>query len=318
MSRGRRMRKDGGTGIRACVGGAPPAAWTAKNTDKNVCATARCICAAVLAAMLAGCGAPPKKPMASTGPTSQSSTQTFAENAIGPLDARKTAQQFFQLQIFQLAVPEGSISHNDAFWKPMDETFLGLWQHDVLHKNGIRVGKAALTELASIQGQLDDAERSNSQLVGTQAKNFEIELRRGIDHETVFSFNKSGLSEGHDFSSVDNLFMIGFRQVPRHPERVFLDLAPAVREQQQKLVMEADMPKWVQMKTLYDVGIHTELGVNECIVVAPSSVAVNTSTSVGRVFMMEERPAARVELVLVIVPTIQRVVEEVATPKGSR
>ena len=223
----------------------------------------------------------------------------------GPRDARPTAPQLYELQIFQLSIPEGSISRNVDFWKPFDETFLGLWKHDVLYKNGLRVGRAPLTELAAIQGELDDAETSRSQLIGSKGQNVELELETGVGHEIVFAFDSQGRSEGHDFYSVDNLFMLGFRQVPRQPDHVYLDIAPAVRDQKQKLTMGTDdRIRWQQAQTIYQVGISTQLGVDECLVVAPSDVAVQTSTSVGRVFMMEERPAARVEKVLVIVPRV--------------
>jgi hypothetical protein len=123
--------------------------------------------------------------------------------------------------------------------------------------------------------------------------------------------------EGHDFTNVDNLFMLGFRQVPRRPDRVRLDIAPAVREHAQKLVMEQGTPKWIQPTVLYEVGINLELGTDECLVIAPSSVALDTSTSVGRVFLMEERPAARVEMVLVVIPMIRQAIEQ-TVPRAPR
>lgn len=256
---------------------------------------------------LAGCAAP----QATTQPTT--TVVASAPTVTGPADAKPTGPQLFELKIFQLAVPEGSISRNAEFWKPFDETFLAdLWKHDVLYKNGIRVGRAPLSELSAIRGELDDAETERSQLIGTNAQNVEIPLQQAVSHEIIFWFDGAGRSEGRDFFAVDNLFMLDFRQVPRRPDHVRLNLTPAVRDQKQKLSLGEDgRPKWKAATSIYEVGITTELGVDECIVIAPSDVAVSTSTSVGRVFMMEDRPAARVEKVIVIVPRLVGNIAEV-------
>jgi hypothetical protein len=255
---------------------------------------------------LSGCEAPPKPDVAPTKPN------PFATVA-GPQDAKPTGQKLFQLQIFQLAVPEGSISRNTDFWKPFDEAFLvDLWQHDVLYKNGIRVGRAPLSELAAMQVQLDNAESKPSKLIGSVVQNVEMEVRRGIEKEIVFTFDRRGQAEGHDYYNVDNLFMVSFQQVARRPDHIQISIAPAIRDLHRKLFMGEDgQPKWEAPQTIYNVGISTELGIDECLVVSPSEVAINTSTSVGRAFLMEDRPASRVEKVLVIVPQLLGSLEEV-------
>jgi hypothetical protein len=261
------------------------------------------------ALMLAGCAAPP-------APVDPATRPTAVATPTGPQDAKPTGRKLFQLQIFQLAVPEGAISRNADFWKPFDEAFLSPpWKHDVLYKNGLRVGRAPLSELAAMQNQLDNSEATRKELIGTKGQDVEMEVHRGIDKEIVFAFDERGQAEGRDYYSVDNLFMLSFTQVPRQPDHIFLSLAPAIRDQKQKLTLGDDgRPRWAAATSIYQVGISTQLGVDECLVIAPSDVAARTSTSVGRAFMIEERPASRVEKVLVIVPRLIGNIEEVKQP----
>lgn len=231
----------------------------------------------------------------------------------GPRDAQKAVQQFFEISFLDLKVPQGSISQNEAFWKPFDETFLGLWQHDVLNKNGLRVGRATVAELSYLQKEVDGADADEKKLIGTESKDFEMEVRTNIPRQTIFYADRNGEFEGRDYEASDDLFAITFHRAPRHQDRVCIAIAPMIRGHKQKFAIanpETLQVRMVPPETLYDLGVQVELALNECLVIAPSSAALENPSLVGRAFLMEDRPAERIEHVLVIIPRRQGTLTE--------
>jgi hypothetical protein len=232
-----------------------------------------------------------------------------------PQDPVKTGQQFFQLEMFELAVPVGSISTNDAFWKPFDETFLGLWKHDVLRKNGLRVGRAPLTELALLTEQLADAETKESSLIGIRGRDFEMAMKSNVDRQNIFYFDRDGKLSGNSYEPADNIFALSFRQTPRTSDHVRLAIAPAVRESQERLVRGAgESPKFARPQTFFDLGLELDLGADECLIISAADLSSQNRLVVGRAFMIEERPSQMVEKALVIIPRLRGELQEVLTP----
>lgn len=273
-----------------------------------------------IATLLAGCAA---KPPTTTVPTSADGMPTakvitlaqpdqpppaapdVAE--LGPArDATPAQPTLFQIGVYQLELPQGKISSNEAFWKPFDETFLGLWQHSLLHKNGLRVGRASRVELNYLREELEGAEETPQNLIGTESKDFTMDVRKGVPAQTIFYFDKDGALVGKNFEPCDNAFAINFRRARRSEDRVRIAIAPVVRNQRSRLeaTVSGDSFKVREVtdQTIYGLGIEAVLGVDECLVIAPDPSAIDNETSVGRIFMMEDRPAQRVEKVLVIWP----------------
>lgn len=240
---------------------------------------------------------------------------------VKPQDPVKTGQQFFQLEMYELAVPAGTISTNEDFWKPFDETFLGIWKHDVLYKNGLRVGRAPLTELSQLVAQLADAETQESSLIGMRGRDFEMAMKSNVDRQTIFFFDADGRMSGKDYAPADNIFAISFRQTPRTSDHVRLAIAPAVRELAERIVRGTaeEGPKFLRPQTIYELGIELDLGADECLVISAADLAKQVKVSVGRSFMTEERPAQMVEKALVIIPRLRGELQEVIQqPKGAR
>lgn len=249
--------------------------------------------------------------------TPQPATPVAAADGI---DAAPARQQYFQIGFYELRFRQGEISGNAEFWKPFDETFLGIWQHDLLNKNGLRVGRAPLLELQHLRDQLVGADETPQTLIGTESKDFEMSVRKDVAKQTIFYADKRGEFEGKDFERCDNLFAITFRRAPRHEDRIKLSITPIVRDQREKIEVvdrESMRVQMFQPESLYDLGVQTELGINECLVIAPNANALENKTNVGRIFLMEDRPAERVEKILVIVPKVKGSVIE-TTPGTAR
>lgn len=228
-----------------------------------------------------------------------------------PRDPLRTTQQYFQLDFYQIALPQGSMSTNDEFWKPFDETFLGFTQHEVLDRSGFRVGRAPLRELPTLQRDLVDGVKKEVRGIGGSV---EIPLKSGIQFQTLATYvARLGGYEMRDHDRSDNLYVLTFSQAPRAPDHVKVRLTPVVRERrlQIRAVGDKDVPyEWTQDTTSINLGIDCDLAVGECMVLAPSAVAVTNSMVIGRAFLTEERPGQLVETVIVIVPTIVSELEE--------
>lgn len=240
-----------------------------------------------------------------------------------PADPVKTTQQLFVLEMYELAVPVGEISTNAEFWKPFDETFLGIWKHDVLYKNGLRVGKAPLTELPFLVPQLQDAEITEGVVVGVRGRDFSMPMKKGVEKQTIFSFDAEGRMTGRDYDLADNIFALTFRQTPRTSDHVRIAIAPAVREVQERLVRgsASEGPKFQRPQTFFELGIDMDLGADECLIISSADLAKQVAVSVGRAFMTEERPAMLMEKALVIIPRMRGNLTEVTptvNPDGSK
>src|SRR5260370_20520778 len=57
-----------------------------------------------------------------------------------PNAARRAPQIIILLDVYDLTVPAGAVSRNDDFWKRVDEDALDIASHDLLLRNGVRIG----------------------------------------------------------------------------------------------------------------------------------------------------------------------------------
>lgn len=236
-----------------------------------------------------------------------------------PQDPVRTAKQFLALDMYQLSGSVGTFSTNADFWKPFDDTFLGMWKHDVLYKNGLRVGRAPLTELVQLIDKLADAESQESSLIGVRGRDFEIPMKKSPDPQDIFYFDRDGHMAAKSYEPGENFFAISFRQTPRTNDHVRLALAPAVRELQERIVRgdtPDSAPKFARPQTFFELGIELDLGADECLVISAADLASQNRLVVGRAFMIEERPSQMVEKALVIIPRLRGEIQE-ARPSQS-
>src|SRR5438105_4488134 len=102
-----------------------------------------------------------------------------------PRDAQPTVPMVFQLVCYQITVPVGTVSRNEAFWKRIDETSLDPARYDLLRRNGMRLGVAPVSELEGICTMLQDTPAPAKVMgtIGADAKNIELPMRSEIPFE---------------------------------------------------------------------------------------------------------------------------------------
>jgi len=269
----------------------------------------------LLALTVAGCAAPKKGADPTTGPAEQGRQQQQQRSAASTgNDPVQSRPKLYQLAIYRVSVPRGTLSNNEAFWKPVDEDRLDPITRELLDRNGVRAGVFHRADLPAVQPFLDEAEVRSSGLIGTRAEQFELEMRPGIDRQDLFWFDANGDLEGDTYERVDNLLFFDFRQTPRRPDSVRLAMTPAVRAQRERLEV-GERPgggreiRGVRAQSIFDVGIRLDLPLEQFLVVGPSQKAMK-ETSIGRAFFVHDTPAQQFEQVLVIVPTVRAVAQE--------
>lgn len=263
-------------------------------------------------AVLSGCVVTPEKQAASQPTPSPDATAVTATEApvnAPQMDALPTAQRVFQIQMYRFSMPAGTISQNPAFWKPADETFLGFNTHEVLNKNGLRVGRVPLADVQALLGELQDSEVAQDIVIGPGGTK-EIEMRTNVPAQTIFWYDiRDAHLEGQSFARSQNLYVVAYHQLPRRPDKIYVSFAPAVRELRPQLRMDNGQVQWTPPDTIYALGIGCELGQDECVVIAPSPVATSVSSVLGAAFLIENGPAQQMERVMVIVPRVRNVVQ---------
>jgi hypothetical protein len=165
---------------------------------------------------------------------------------------------------------------------------------------------------------LESPEITQSTLIGTRAVRFEIEMRQGVRQQTLMWFDQTGALRGRDFDQSTNLLAVSFRQTIRRPDHVSITLAPMVRSLRRQIQIgpqggEREI-QFTQPESIYDLGASVDLPLDHFLLIAPSAQA-NLDSSVGRNFLTLDQPEQRLEIALLIVPTVRVKVETPVTKK---
>ena len=221
-------------------------------------------------------------------------------------DAAPDVPRMIQLEVFDLTVPAGSISRNTDFWKRIDEEFMGFERQSMLDKNGLRIGRAGVEELAQLGQHLDALQPRKSIVTAQRADEMEFEMTRTSVSQTLFVFDQTGDPVGRDFGPSNNVVYLSFRQALRNPQSVRVALAPAVRGVRSRLEYsgrgeELKVRDAVPEFRYNELDLNFEIPPDQFVIVAQSSKGT-MDTSLGRAFFSVDTPAERMERVLIIRP----------------
>jgi hypothetical protein len=213
-----------------------------------------------------------------------------------------------RMDVYRLVVPFGTVSRNETFWKRIDEQCVDAATHDVLMKNGIRVGQAPAAEWAHFKAIMDEhptrAERST--LVGEKASEVDIEVRQKMEWQNLFYFDAANTLHGRTYDHCENYIVMSFQQAPRKPGYTRVALCPVVKAVRTRLEFTAKENKEFELTSvrpehLYQVNLRADVPPDSFLIVAPSAEAT-WPTSIGNRFLVHSEAAEQTESVLLIVP----------------
>lgn len=240
-------------------------------------------------------------------PTQPAEAQPQEDLPTQPRDAQPVVTLTYSVEIWEILLPEETVTSDEAFWKRVNEQAVDLSTHDVLYKNGFRVGELPMRELGMINKLIEDRKATRTQIVGIAGKQLEIPIKANIEQQTLFYFNRSNRLIGRTFDKCDNVLYFSFETTPRNPDQIRLALTPAVRGKRKQFIWAVVPGKadreltYATEESIYDASLRLDLPLRSALVVAPSLDARSPST-LGGTFMTATTPSERRERLLVIIP----------------
>jgi len=278
---------------------------------------------ALMAVSAAGCfwshAAPPSEtdqslspapsPAPSPGPA-PSGELTMAQRVDSAPDAQRDAaparRYFYRLDIYQIAVPFGTISGNINFWRRIDEQCVDVATYDLLYKNGVRVGQAPMAEITTFKKYLDPStDTHRTSINGAAAHGTELEQRKDLVEQTIMYYDAANNLWGRSYNRCSDVINLSFEPTPRKPGYCRIEICPVVRTARRRMEFTVlNNEEEIQVthpENLYDLNLRADVAPGSFLIVGPSPDA-RRSTSVGRAFFTTDGPTSLTEQILLIVP----------------
>jgi len=282
----------GAGGVRRVIG----AAWLA--------------CAACAGGCLRFAAAPPAT-LPSTMPAAATVAPAAPVRTARPADPAPFAQPVASLLVRQFGVPWGTASANDAFWKRVDEQILDISIHDLLQKNGLRLGSAAVADYEHLRAMLErgPARARPEVFVAPGVKTVNLPMKQGVGEQTVYFFDRRNEFSLRSHDDSDNIMVLEFGLSPRLADHVRVGLMPMIRSLRRRLVAAGDVHvreiEVRQDERYFDLGVRIDVPLDRMLILAPSPEAAN-SMSLGHAMLVHDGDTAKIETVIIIVPQVMK------------
>jgi hypothetical protein len=223
-----------------------------------------------------------------------------------PQDAQPAIPILFQLEVYSLPLPYGTISRNEDFWKRINEQCISVGLYDALYKNGIRVGEAPYSEFAQFRKVIEENPGVGKKyaVAATTSKDVEMAMKK-CDTQTIWYSDASGIGTGRTYDyGATNLFMLSFQPAPRKTGEVRLKLCPVIRENRKRLQInslnEETEIAYVSKQSFFDLALSVDIPLEHFLVIAPSPES-KWNSSLGEAFLQQDGNAQKLEQVLIVI-----------------
>lgn len=223
-----------------------------------------------------------------------------------PQDAQSPVTVMIQLEVYELLVPYGTVSQNEAFWKRINEQLLAVDVADRLWRNGLRIGEAPAAEWPYFKDIID---RSPAMVrkqthVAREAKSIDIPVRGEEPFLNLFYFSEDGLV-GRSYERCRSGLSLSFQPTPRKLGSVRIALTPYVRSVRRHLEFsgnaESKTIEYVTPEFLYDLHLRADVPLDSFVIIAPS-VGGQLHGVIGGQFFTVTDKTEKLERVLLLVP----------------
>lgn len=223
-------------------------------------------------------------------------------------DPRPIRVQIAHLEIYQLTVPYGTLSHNESFWKHVDETAVDVPTYEMLYKNGIRVGVAPIGEWPYFRDLItrNPATSTRSILTAKEVSGAELTAQKEVDSQDIFYFDTLNHLTGRSFDRSENFWSVSFQPVPHRSNALRIALCPVVRTMRAVLKVVGTQEyqvKQVRPERLYDLNLRADVSPGYFLIVGLSTEG-QWPTSLGNRFLVQDGASERFEQVLLFVPQV--------------
>lgn len=223
-----------------------------------------------------------------------------------PQGAQQVLPEVVYVDMYRLAVPYGTVSNNEAFWKQLNEHAIDFGTSELLWKNGIRAGVAANRDWGTFKQLIDEnpASVNHQTYIGKAAEDISVVMTENVPLQNLFIFENTGRLVGRTYENSQYIWTMSFRRVPTKPDVIRGAISPMVRATRRRLEWEGrngKPPQFVQAEQIYDVNLRVDVPDDSFLIVAPSSDA-RRETSIGYRYLTSAGAGEQNEYVFLFVP----------------
>jgi hypothetical protein len=225
-----------------------------------------------------------------------------------PRDPVPDPTLLISLSVYRISVPARAVSHNEGFWKHVNEdNLVDVGTHDILFSNGFRAGVAPRSDWDYFKNILE-SNPVMSQLTRSssmEAASFELPLKQNVIDQFIFYFHPTNGLIGQKYDRCNNSLMIRFEPTPKRPGFVRITVTPRLLSERTELVWTVRNNvrelTFEHPDTLFEMKLTVDVPLDQFLIVAPSQEA-DASSSLGRKFLYHESNGQEFESLLLISP----------------
>ncbi len=248
--------------------------------------------------------------------TPPKATLSGGDPALRPQEVQKVIQALdpvafvrpqVHLSIFQFTVPIGTIGGNEKFWKRVDEAAIDARTHDILDRNGIRVGLVPMSEFDTLMAQTAKLapEAKPAIYAASGTKDIELTMKEAVPYQIVYHFGPDGAMPVRSYDDSDNLFCLEFKAAPRKPGDIRVGICPTIRSRRTQLVAVNNL-NVVQVERItpeyfFDLNLLTDIPLDSFLVMAPSAES-RSGMSIGSTFLVSGGDGGQKETIILLIP----------------
>ncbi len=264
------------------------------------------LCGCIYLASLLGCSAQPQLPQKSVSPAPPIVSDEVAppESDAG---APRTTTGVITCQMYQLQMPFGANSRDDAFWKLVDEDVLDVPTSILMNSNGLRVGRARIADwpvFLKILGRESAIKIAEHRITAEPGvEDARLDMSEELPEELLYIYDEHGLTM-RSFDDCQNRMSLAFQWAPRKPLTIRLTVCPLVVAWRTRfdyaLSDEPPPTKYLQRENFYDLHFCADVSPGEFLVVG-ASTATRDPNRIGSRFLTRDGPNQRYEELLILV-----------------
>ena len=218
------------------------------------------------------------------------------------------------LSIVRVAVPAGSVSRGDAFWRRVDEQGgIDVATYEVLYKNGMRVGQAPLGELENFTRLLESLSGRTPEpavFAAAGTRGIELSMCKNVQDAVLYDFDARDVMTIKSYEDCDLFLNLEFGAAPRKPNEMRISFVPAVRTLRRRIVPigEAEVREFEvkAAEKYFNLNVKADVPLDKFLILAPSPES-RSVMSLGHAFLTRDGGTERVEEVLLLIPQALRV-----------
>ncbi|MGD0464447.1 MAG: hypothetical protein ABSB74_18335 [Tepidisphaeraceae bacterium] len=221
--------------------------------------------------------------------------------------APQTTTGVITCQMYQLQMPFGANSRDEAFWKLVDEDVMDVPTSILMNNNGLRIGRARVADWPTFlkilerESAIKIAEhRISAQPAVGDAR---LDMSEELPEELLYIYDQHGLTM-RSYDDCQNRMSLAFQWAPRKPMSIRLTMCPMVIAWRTRfdyaLSDEPPPTKYLQRDNFYDLHFCADISPGEFLVVG-TSTATQDPNRLGSRFLTRDGPNQRYEELLILV-----------------